>query len=122
MITTCPKCGRNYEETSDETANDPGRLCMPCWHMSKVQEAERKVERMEKEREIDAKCARERFEKIEHLCRLVDAFGHKIVEGLRPSPEYGKVWHEIFLAMRDLGYCDYCGTMGCCGDCREDDR
>jgi hypothetical protein len=88
--------------------------------MSKVQEAERQVARLQKELESAAKRAHERSEKIEQLCRLVDNFGHRIVKGLRPSPEYGKVWQAVSLAMRDLGYCDYCGTIGCDGNCRED--
>lgn len=30
--TTCPKCGRCYEETSEEEANAPSRRCSTCWH------------------------------------------------------------------------------------------
>ena len=30
-ITTCPKCGQAYEETSEEHANDPNRECFACW-------------------------------------------------------------------------------------------
>ena len=122
MITTCPKCGRNYEETSDETANDPGRLCMPCWHMSKVQEAEREVKRLERERDSDAKYMREQSEGIAKLCGLVDRFIRDVVDGLRPSEKFGKACREIHAAWRELGYCDYCGQVGCPGDCREEDR
>jgi hypothetical protein len=31
MITTCPKCGRCYEEKSKEEAYSPTRRCLPCW-------------------------------------------------------------------------------------------
>lgn len=30
-ITTCAKCGKLYEESSDENANRPDRMCPPCW-------------------------------------------------------------------------------------------
>ena len=30
-ITTCPKCGRCYEEVSEEMANSYERLCRPCF-------------------------------------------------------------------------------------------
>ena len=122
MITTCPKCGRNYEETSDETANDPARLCMPCWHMSKVQEAERKVAQIEKERDIDRKYMREQSDGIATLCGLVDRFIRRVTEGLRPSEEFAKAIHGIRDAWDKLGWCENCGQMGCPGDCREDDR
>lgn len=29
--TTCPGCGRCYEETSEEEANSPSRLCLACY-------------------------------------------------------------------------------------------
>ena len=29
-ITTCPRCGACYEESSEEHANDPRRLCPDC--------------------------------------------------------------------------------------------
>lgn len=29
--TTCPRCGSCYEESSDEQANSPDRLCNSCW-------------------------------------------------------------------------------------------
>lgn len=35
MITTCTKCGKAYEESSNETANEPGRLCGPCYFEDK---------------------------------------------------------------------------------------
>jgi hypothetical protein len=31
MTTTCPKCGRLYEEKSEEEACSPLRLCLQCW-------------------------------------------------------------------------------------------
>jgi hypothetical protein len=31
-VTTCPVCGDCYQESSEEAANDPSRLCWPCWH------------------------------------------------------------------------------------------
>jgi len=30
-ITTCTKCGKGYEEHSEEAANAPERLCFSCW-------------------------------------------------------------------------------------------
>lgn len=30
-ITTCMGCGTCYEESSEEAANDPNRLCMTCF-------------------------------------------------------------------------------------------
>lgn len=30
-ITTCPKCGALYEESSEEQANAPGRECGTCY-------------------------------------------------------------------------------------------
>lgn len=32
-ITTCSKCGKAYEESSEEQANAPGRLCTPCYRV-----------------------------------------------------------------------------------------
>ena len=29
-ITNCPRCGFDYEETSEENAKDPNRLCGSC--------------------------------------------------------------------------------------------
>lgn len=29
-ITNCPRCGACYEESSEESANDPLRLCRTC--------------------------------------------------------------------------------------------
>lgn len=29
-ITSCPKCGKAYEEQSEESANNPDRLCPDC--------------------------------------------------------------------------------------------
>ncbi|MCC6352788.1 MAG: hypothetical protein IT577_02815 [Verrucomicrobiae bacterium] len=29
--TTCPQCGSCYDESSDEQANSPDRLCSKCW-------------------------------------------------------------------------------------------
>ena len=31
MITTCPKCGRAYEEQSREEADSPNRMCLDCF-------------------------------------------------------------------------------------------
>jgi hypothetical protein len=31
MITTCTNCGKLYEERGMEAANDPSRLCNPCY-------------------------------------------------------------------------------------------
>lgn len=121
MLTTCTRCGRVYEETSDETANDPGRLCMPCWYLSKVQEAERAVKRLERERDSQAKYMQEQSEEIKKLCRLVDRFIRDVVDGLRPSEKFGKACHEIHAAWRELGYCDHCGQMYCNGECQEED-
>lgn len=30
-ITTCTQCGKLYEESSEEYANEPNRLCLACW-------------------------------------------------------------------------------------------
>jgi hypothetical protein len=30
-ITTCPKCGKLYDEKSEEEANAPGRSCLACY-------------------------------------------------------------------------------------------
>lgn len=30
-ITTCTRCGKGYEESSEEAANAPERLCHRCW-------------------------------------------------------------------------------------------
>ena len=30
-ITTCPCCGKLYEEVSEEEANNPDRLCLNCY-------------------------------------------------------------------------------------------
>ena len=30
-ITTCTHCGNCYESISEEDANDPNRLCLPCF-------------------------------------------------------------------------------------------
>lgn len=30
-ITTCTACGKVYEETSEESANDPNRTCLECF-------------------------------------------------------------------------------------------
>lgn len=30
-ITTCLKCGKVYEESSNEEANSPYRRCLACW-------------------------------------------------------------------------------------------
>lgn len=29
--TTCPRCGSCYEESSEEAANSPDRMCSRCW-------------------------------------------------------------------------------------------
>jgi hypothetical protein len=122
MITNCSRCGRGYEESSEETANDPGRLCMPCWHAEKVREAEQRVARMTKSRDADAEYMRKQTEGIETLCGLVDRFIRKVVEGMRPGKEFADYSDKIRDAWRDLGWCDYCGNLGCDGSCREDDR
>lgn len=31
--TTCTRCGRLYSESSEEAANEPGRLCIPCYRL-----------------------------------------------------------------------------------------
>jgi hypothetical protein len=33
--TTCTNCGTCYEESSEESANDPNRLCAPCFASSR---------------------------------------------------------------------------------------
>ena len=30
-VTTCTNCGGCYEESSEDSANDPNRLCMHCF-------------------------------------------------------------------------------------------
>lgn len=30
-ITTCPRCGTLYDESSNEEANNPDRYCHKCW-------------------------------------------------------------------------------------------
>ena len=35
MITTCPKCGKAYEEQSREEADSPNRLCSECFKESR---------------------------------------------------------------------------------------
>ena len=30
-ITVCPECGKGYEESSEEEANNPNRLCRECY-------------------------------------------------------------------------------------------
>lgn len=30
-ITTCTACGKPYEESSEEAANDPNRICLGCF-------------------------------------------------------------------------------------------
>lgn len=37
-ITNCPKCGKCYEETSEETANSPSRECTDCWAAARAEE------------------------------------------------------------------------------------
>ena len=32
MITTCPICGKLYEEASDKEANNRHRSCLRCWY------------------------------------------------------------------------------------------
>lgn len=39
MITTCTNCGKGYYESSEEMANEPGRLCMACWNQAKAANA-----------------------------------------------------------------------------------
>jgi hypothetical protein len=36
-ITNCTRCGELYEEQSDESANDPARVCLTCHHIAKGQ-------------------------------------------------------------------------------------
>ena len=31
MITTCPKCGKAYDEQSREEADSPNRTCLDCF-------------------------------------------------------------------------------------------
>lgn len=31
-ITTCSNCGHLFEAGSEEEANEPGRLCLTCFH------------------------------------------------------------------------------------------
>ncbi len=38
-MTTCTRCGKCYEEGSEEAANLPTRECSTCWH--RRQEADR---------------------------------------------------------------------------------
>lgn len=45
MITTCPKCGKCYEEQSEEEANSPSRECMDCWGKARTKENLRRYER-----------------------------------------------------------------------------
>lgn len=33
-ITTCTGCGKLYEEQSEEEANNPNRLCLPCFSIT----------------------------------------------------------------------------------------
>jgi hypothetical protein len=41
MITTCPNCGRAYEEKSEEEAYSPLRRCLRCWQQEhEVKESE----------------------------------------------------------------------------------
>lgn len=43
-ITNCPKCGRCYEETSEEEANAPSRRCSTCWHEQHTADERRAVD------------------------------------------------------------------------------
>lgn len=38
-VTTCPKCGSLYEETSEEQANAPGRECGACYLVRSEEDA-----------------------------------------------------------------------------------
>lgn len=42
-ITTCSKCGRAYEEQSEERANEPNRKCLDCYreHYQQIASAPR---------------------------------------------------------------------------------
>jgi len=35
-ITTCTICGHSYEESSEDTANAPERLCSACFRQRKI--------------------------------------------------------------------------------------
>lgn len=42
-LTNCPKCGTCYEESSEEQANSPARVCMNCWMAARTEENLRPV-------------------------------------------------------------------------------
>lgn len=42
-ITTCLKCGKGYEECSEEEANSPDRMCPACWQSTSVDEARNRI-------------------------------------------------------------------------------
>jgi len=35
-ITTCTRCGKLYEESSGERADEPDRLCTACWRAARA--------------------------------------------------------------------------------------
>lgn len=37
-ITTCTKCGKAFEANSEESANEPGRICIRCFNMKAAME------------------------------------------------------------------------------------
>jgi hypothetical protein len=57
-ITICPACGDCYQEFSEEAANDPRRLCWPCWQAANRGE----VRQSPTDREIANREACDRYE------------------------------------------------------------
>ena len=48
-ITSCPRCGRLYEEASEEQANSPNRCCLDCFNRA-LDIAQADLEKLEWER------------------------------------------------------------------------
>jgi hypothetical protein len=75
-ITDCPRCGKSYEEKSEEEASSPNRLCLSCYREASVPETKRDEGPDEKKyRDSVERVAKEIIDKV-----------HGYVEDWRSAP------------------------------------
>ena len=122
MTTICSICKREYEEPIPCETENPNHVCMPCWYASKIKKAEHEADLATKELHRQYAEIAKQNKAIKELCCLVDDFICAVTDGLGPSQEYSRRVHKIKEAFDELGWCDNCRQMFCCGSCYEDNE
>lgn len=80
-------------------------------HIAKLLAERSHVQALEANVKSMADDARRRTADVQTLCNLVMRIRNDNL--FKPSPEFAEVWFAIRQAMKELGYCENCGTVQC---------